>query len=183
MTKTIKKILTLVLILFYIGVGIYTICYAFMRGTNLDVSQYLGLLVILSSVVHILLYFIQEGYKNKDKMFYLILGLIGLSLGIVFLCNRTATIDEICFYWGILDIIRGSEELAHAIPDIKNNKLEIVEVVIALGDIVLGILLCVKGEAGITAHLVYLGVAFLLTAIKFVVDIIIDRKVGIKNEN
>lgn len=174
MGKLIRKILTVILLIFYLGVGIFTIAFASEGGDNLQTAKYLGLLVLLSSIVHIILYFIHEGYKNKDKMFYLILGLIGLSLGIVFMVNKNATVEEICLYWGILDVVRGSVEMAHSIPEVKENKLQILEVAISLGDIILGILLCINRGSGITAHLIYLGIAFIVTAIKIVVDYVIE---------
>lgn len=186
MSKTIKKILSLLLVAFYLCVGVLTIIIAV--APNIDKTpQMCGLLVVLSSIVHIFLYFINEGYKNKEKGFFLVIGIVAFSLGLIFMLSgieipgkeeevQALGIAEICLYWGILDIVRSSLEIKDIIPELKENKLNFLELAISIGDIVLGILLCIERGNGIALHLIYLGSAFILTAMKILVQIIIVKK-------
>ena len=171
----VRNILFYVLLLVYLGVGIYTIVIS--NQVNGTYPWRCGLLIMLSSIVHILLYIVKQGYKYKEKGFFLVIGLIGLALGIIFLVNKKADIYTICLYWGLLDIVRGSLEIKDIIPELKNNKLEIVELVISIGDIVLGILLCLRQESGLQVHVIYIGASFILTCIKLIVDEIIQKRV------
>lgn len=106
----------------------------------------------------------------------LIIGLIGVALGIVFIVNKDITLENMCFYWGILDIVRGALEIAHIVPQVKNNKLYIVEIILSSGDIVLGILLCIHLSHGLQVYLTYLGIAFLVSAFNQIVNLIIRKK-------
>lgn len=178
---TLKQVGYLGLLVFYICVGIFVILYAALP-TDYN-SKIMGLMVLLSSIVHILLYFLTEGYKRPEKGFFLVIGIIAFSLGIVFLTTKVMTIPEICLYWGILDIVRSSLEIKDVIPELKENKIEIVELVISFGDIVLGILLCVHLEEGIQLHLYYFGAAFILSAIKYILHgLITTRKSNDSNK-
>jgi len=174
MISKIRKILFISLIIFYLVIGITTIVFSMMpREKN---ANFCGTIVLITSIIHVLLYFIEGGYKNNEKSFYLVLGIVGVALGIVILANATLTITQICFYWGILEIIRGALETKQSILDLKFNKLEVVSLLIAIGNIVLGILLCIKLDHGLTAHLIYLGISFIFAAVKFVLDQIIEKK-------
>ena len=128
----------------YVSFGVFTLVFAL--GPMEYSTLFCGLLILLSSIVHVFLYFFYEGYKRNEKGFYLVLGLIGVALGIIFMCNQKADIQTVCTVWGVFDIIRASVEIKESIPEIKKSKLEIIEIVISLGEIVLGILLCIEGN-------------------------------------
>ena len=153
-------------ILYHLIIGIFVLI---ISNRNLDDKIILlGVLIILSSVPHILIYFI-----NKTKKTYLLIGLVGLAFGILFLSTDLFTDDQICMVWGCLDICRGLTEIATIVPEAKNNKFEIVEIFISTGDIVIGILLCIHLANGLHLHLLYLGIAFLITVLKDIVELIV----------
>lgn len=177
---TIKNILSktlfISLVLSYAVIGVFTITFAYTSLFDADPHLLCGVFILITSFIHVILYFYQKGYKSLDKGFLLIIGLIGIALGIVFIVNKDITLENMCFYWGILDIVRGALEIAHIVPQVKNNKLYIVEIVLSSGDIVLGILLCIHLSQGLQVHLTYLGIAFLVSAFNQIVNLIIRKK-------
>lgn len=168
------------LLVFYVVVGILTIV---MSGEAYEKTPiFCGMLVLLSSIVHIVLYFLKDGLKNSSKSYFLVIGIVGLALGIIFMASDEVTIEQICFYWGILDIVRGALEIKGHLPEIKINKLVIVEILISLGDIILGILLCIHLKHGIELHLIYLGAAFIVSAINILAENLIHIHKTRKNK-
>jgi len=167
---TFADIVYSVLILFYIAIGAFVLA---ISGRDFsDKNILLGILIILSSVPHILIYII-----NKKKTSYLIIGLVGTAFGILFLATKDLFIDDqICMVWGCIDICRGTTEIVNIAPTVKKHKSELVEILISLGDIVVGVLLCIHMLGGIKLHLIYLGIAFLITAAKNVTELIIERR-------
>jgi len=167
---TFADIVYSVLILFYIAIGAFVLA---ISGRDFsDKNILLGILIILSSVPHILIYII-----NKKKTSYLIIGLVGTAFGILFLATKDLFIDDqICMVWGCIDICRGTTEIVNIAPTVKKHKSELVEIVISLGDIAVGVLLCIHMRGGIKLHLIYLGIAFLITAAKNVTELIIERR-------
>ena len=174
MKKVIKLIVENVLVAFYVAVGIFTITHA--ATQNEYAANILGIIVVLTSLVHVALYFLKAGWKNPSKGFYLVIGIVGVGLGFVFMFSEHIDIINICIFWGILDMIRAALEIKDVIPELKEEKLEIIPLLVSIGDFILGILLCIHGEEGIAVHLIYLGSAFILTAVKFVVEMIIEGK-------
>ena len=137
---------------------------------------FLGTLVLIGSIPHIAIYFINHGYQSKGKSPYLIVGIVGFVLGLIFVFSDNITVDQICLYWGILDIVRGSVEIADTFPKIKDDKLELIEIGISTGDIAIGALLCIHLASGIRLHLIYFSIAFILYAVKIVTEYIISRR-------
>ena len=152
------------LILFYLAMGIFAFCIC---GHDFnDKSQVLAILIILSSVPHILIYII-----NRTKKSYLVIGLVGTAFGILFLTSNFFSDDQICMVWGVLDICRGTVEIINVAPTVKEHKKELIEIGISLGDIVIGVLLCIHLVNGMQLHLIYLGLAFVLTAAKNIFEL------------
>lgn len=163
-----------IFIIYYLAIAVII----FVMLTNPDFysnKEYLGYLVLAGSIPHLVIYFINGGYKSKAMTGILIIGIVGFALGFVFVFSESMTIEMICLYWGILDICRGAIEIGETIPHVKHNKLEILEIGISTGDIILGVLLCIHLEHGIKLHLIYFGIAFILYALKIVVELLILR--------
>ena len=155
-------------VIFYlvIGIGVFTIShYDFSDKTVL-----LSVLIMLSSVPHLLIFI-----ANRQKKSYLIIGLVGIAFGILFMATDIFTADEICMIWGVIDICRGTTEIINVAPTVMKNKVEFVEIAISVGDIVIGVLLCIHMADGLQLHLIYLGIAFIITAIKTVAEFFAER--------
>ena len=176
----IAKIVRSIFAIYYLAIAI-TIFVLLNNKEFLENHVYLGLLVLGGSLPHLLIYFITGGYKSTSKTCLLVVGIIGFALGFVFVYSETMTLEEICLYWGILDIVRGAIEIGDTIPHVAHNKLELLEIGISIGDIVLGILLCIHLHHGIKLHLIYFGIAFILYAVKMIIEYAIE-KARAKNE-
>ena len=164
-------------LVFYLVIGVLAIIIA-VNDIN-DGQVMLSVLILLSSVPHILIYLL-----DRRKLAYLIIGLVGIAFGILFLSTPAFTADQICMVWGCIDICRGVTEIINVAPTIKEDKREIVEIAISLGDIVIGTLLIIHMSNGLELHLIYLGIAFLLTALKNIVELIIEfNKHGKRSNN
>ena len=163
-------------ILFHIVIGVFAIIVA---NQNIpDKTVLLSVLIILGSVPHLLIYI-----SDRLKLSYLIIGIVGIAFGVLFLTTDIFTDDQICMVWGVIDICRGLTEIVNVVPHIKENKLTFVEIAVSVGDIVIGVLLCIHMLGGIKLHLIYLGIAFLITAAKDVADYIVGKRINAKRTN
>ena len=168
--KLFVNIIYSISVVFYvvIGAGVLTIAsYDFTEKTVL-----LSVLILLSSIPHILLYLI-----NKNNS-YLIIGLVGLAFSILFLTVRETdlfTADHICMIWGVIDICRGLTEIINVLPKVKKHKIELIEIGVSLGDIVIGTLLCIHLTHGTRLHLIYLAIAVFIIAAKTVFEYIFEK--------
>ena len=156
-------------IIYYLVIGIWVFC--IFNQDFADNVNFFGVLIILSSVPHILIYAI-----NQERKTYLIIGLVGLAFGILFIASDLFTPDQVCMIWGCIDICRGITEIIAIAPTLRKNKANYLEVAISVGDIVIGILLCIHLAGGLRLHLIYLAIEFVVTGIKNLVELIIERK-------
>lgn len=155
-------------IVFYLVIGLWVIIIAHQNFShNVD---FLGILIILGSVPHILFYII-----NRTKISYLILGLIGIAFGILFITTDIFEPDHVCMIWGCIDICRGVGEIINVAPNVKKQKEEWLEIAISVGDIVIGVLLCIHLAGGLPVHLIYFGVAFVVSGLKNSAELITKR--------
>lgn len=178
---TYKKIVYIFSIVFYLAVGSVVVG-LLAAGEFKQPELILPILIILGSVPHILIF-----SADRTRISYLVIGLVGLSFGILFLCTKDSdlyNVDEVCMTWGVIDICRGTTEIVNIAPHLKHKKVgDIVEVAISTGDIVVGILLCIHLQEGLTLHLIYLATAFFITVIKNVVELILTRKRNAESSN
>ena len=156
-------------------VGIVALIFS-AQDYELDSSKaFLGWAMLLSGIPYLFIYIIEKGFKNFNKSSYFIFGLVSLCMGIVFMTGEIS-IELIWVIWGIFDIIRGAFELRDIIPETKENKLEILEMVAIIGDIVLGILLCAHLKHGIPVHLIYMGLSYFMISTKKILDIALFKE-------
>lgn len=166
------KIISLILVVFYVAIGILAIVLS-TRDLS-DRNSVLAILIMLSSVPHIAIYIMHPERKS-----FLIIGLVGTAFGILILTNiNMFTDDQICMIWGCIDICRGLTEIIIVAPHVKKNKLELIEIAVSTGDIVIGVLLCIHMLHGIRLHLIYLSIVFFISAIKNVYDFFMERKIN-----
>ena len=175
-SKTIAQLVYLFSIVFYITIGI--IAFVFAKPENGENVKFLGTLILLSSVPHLLIYII-----DRKKQTYLIIGLVGIVFGITILATDVFSPDVVCMVWGAIDICRGTTEIISVAPRVKQNKAELIEILVSIGDIVIGIVLCVHMSGGIVLHLVYLGIEFVISGAKNIVDYFVERKKHVKGTN
>lgn len=166
---TLKNVVYLFATVFYIAIAVWAFTISADDFSNK--RMLLAFLIILSSVPHILIFVV-----NRKKISYLVIGLVGTALGIVFLTTGDLfSADQICMIWGCLDICRGTTEIINRVPEVKHYKGELFEIAISTGDIIIGVLLCIHMAHGLQLHLIYLGIAFVLSALKNINDLILER--------
>jgi len=128
-------------------------------------NWFLGLIIVLSVIPEIALYFINYEYKLKRHIVSVILIVLTVILGICFIFSTTINTETICLVWGILDILRGVNQIVHASISIKKDKSLIIKALVNVLTVVVGILLCVRLKDGVTFHLTMLGLSIILLAI------------------
>jgi len=168
-SKRITKIIYVFSIVFYLTIG--TIAFVFAKPENGGNIDFLATLILLSSAPHLLIYAI-----DRKKQTYLIIGLVGIVFGVLFLATDVFDPDSVCMVWGAIDICRGTTEIISVAPHVKKNKAELIEIAISLGDIAIGILLIIHMSNGFVLHLIYLGIEFLISGTKNIVDYFIEKK-------
>jgi len=144
---------------------------------------YIGSVLIFTSVPSILIYFLGGRYHNKYKMPYNFFALFGIIAGIAFIISETISIGVMCLVWGIYDIIRSAYEIFDAAHELKENKLEIIEIICAVAELAFGIILCIKLEDGIYIHLIVMGLSLILVGIKHFLDFLNDYRFISKENN
>ena len=163
------NILYLLLVFCYIGIGIFVLFYSNEQREKNNVI--LGLLILLSSVPHFFIYVVNGGRKNEKKYPYLAFALLGLTIGIVTICIPTISLAKVCVMWGAFDLCRSSFEICDVIPELKKHEwIELVELVLSLGEIVIAVLLIIDEFEGIRLHLIYFGIVFIVSGVKRIVE-------------
>lgn len=171
MTKKLKflNIIYLLLILFYITTGIIVLIYA--NKSYEKNSVLLGVLIVLSSIPSLLSVVTQGKIKEPSSLLSIAFGLIGIAIGIVAAIKTDAQIEKICIVWGTFDLCRAAFDICKTIPKLKNHEyFELVELVLAIGEIAIAVLLVLDGFKGINLHLYYFGITFVVIGTKRFID-------------
>ena len=95
-------------------------------------------------------------------------GFMFLILGIVIFCYKTSSYTIIGAIWGTVGLIRGSEKLNTAICYISRKSPYIVELLSALIEFVLGILLLSEPSNNLHHHIVLLGMEAIVTGLHYI---------------
>ena len=137
---------------------------------------FIGLVIILTGLPNLLIYLVGGGHKEFFKHPYIIFSFVSVIIGLIFILCDELSVVHMCLVWGILDIVRSAYEIFDAIREFKHDKLEIIEIIAGTADLILGILLTIEKEEGITMHLIIMGAALILIGIRFIVELIIKTK-------
>jgi len=164
---------------FRIAFFITSVCIYFLAGIAVIIlgavpvertKQFIGIVSLIFGVIDIFIYIFKDGFNIKEHAYHIIIGIISICFGFIFIFNKTLTLENICFYWGVLDIISNSIEIKDCLPEIKKSKVALLTLITSIGGVVLGVLLCVHLEEGITLHMIYLGAAIILQGIEYLVN-------------
>lgn len=135
-----------------------------------------GGLLLMSSIPHLIIFFLKDGLKNKKKIPYLVFAAAGIILGFTGMYSAAIGLSTLCLIWGVFDICRSSFEIIDVAPEIKNNWLEITEIVASTGEIIIAILLILDRVEGLKLHFCFLGAVFLLYFAKNITACFIESK-------
>ena len=167
-SKEFTRVLTIISILFHLLVGIIVFIIAFQQFEVTPLI--LGLLIAVGSLPHIMLF-----ARDVRKHSFLVIGLVALIFAIIAMASDLFSVNQVCVIWGAIDIARGVTEIIDSAPKIRKEKLELIEIAVSLGDIVIGILLCLHMEEGLQLHLIYFGIAFVIISIRYLVGLFLDH--------
>ena len=133
----------------------------------------LGIILLVVSVIRIIDFMISEKHKDRHNV-ALLFAIALIVMGILFIAE-VRELSMLCFGWGVIDIVLSAIEIQFAVPEIKHNKLCILEVAISCGELLFGILLCIKLESGLTGHLIYLSISLFLLAVLALLEALIHK--------
>lgn len=176
--KIFEIILNFVVTGLFLGAGITVLL---LRGLNPEYDEVLlSTVLFIAGGIKLIIYFINKGFRNPRNI-TLISSLAMIGLGLVFLLSHR-DIEQICFGWGVMEIVLGSIEVHIDLLEIKEDKLAIAELVVNVGTILFGVLLCIKLFEGLTGHLIFLGTSLILLAVIALLKTIRFIKGGNKEE-
>lgn len=164
------EILLLTVAIVHILMGIFVVIFS--HDSFEKDHVYIGLIILFSSIPSILIYFLGGRYKNPYKIPYNFFALYGIIAGLVFIFKEDISMTTMCVMWGVYDIVRSLYEIFDASREFKENKLEIVEIICAVAELVFGIILCIKLDDGIYIHLIVMGISLILVGVKHLLDFI-----------
>lgn len=137
---------------------------------------FIGLVILITGLPNLLIYLVGGGHKEFFKQPYIIFSFVAVIIGLIFILCDELSVVHMCLVWGILDIVRSAYEIFDAIRELKHDKWEIVEIVAGTADLILGILLTIEKEEGITMHLIIMGAALILIGLRFIAHLVISSK-------
>ena len=164
-------LITNVIIHILVGAALIIFSHEAFERSNL----FVGLVIIATGLPNLLI-FLVGGYKELFKQPYILFSFVSVIIGLIFILCDEISIMHMCLVWGILDIVRSAYEIFDAVRELKHDKLEIIEILAGTADLILGILLTIEKEEGITMHMIIMGAALILIGIRFIVELIIKSK-------
>lgn len=164
-------------ICYYLAVAIVLLVFFIDHLDNYDIPAYFLITVmLLSAIPDVVMYTVMKGYKNPKKIGHIIWAGLTITTCIVLYSINEIDISIICIAWGIIDILRGLDELYTVFFDGKFEKREIPDLIIACVDIVLGVILIIKLDDGLNVHLLAATATLFVFAIRLIIELIFDLK-------
>ena len=166
--KVLGLIFEILVPVLYFGVGAAILVGAFVYK-DAYTSRLLGAMLIAGAGCRLIKFLVNREFFDVHTI-DLSFSLISIAIGFVF-CF-TEDIVQTCLIWGLLEILNGGIELGTDLREIREKPLMWVSIIISLGEIVFGALLCIHGEHGILVHLIFMGITFIITAGLVVLELI-----------
>ena len=170
--RVISLIFEILVPVLYLAAGVCIFVFGFMYKDNYT-SRILGAMLIGASAIRLYKFLINREFFDVHTI-DLSFSLISIAIGFVFFF--TTNIQQTCLIWGLLEILNGGIELGTDLREIKEKPLIWISILISLGEIVFGTLLCIHNEHGIFEHLIFMASTFILTSILVVIELITTRQ-------
>lgn len=127
--------------------------------------------MLLSAIPDVFIYIVLKGYKNPRKLGHIIWAGLTITTCIILYSIQELDISIICIAWGIIDILRGLDELYTVFFDGKFEKREIPDMIIAFIDIILGVILIIKLDDGLNVHLIAATATLFVFAVRLIIEV------------
>ena len=176
------KIFEIVTPIVFIAYGIGALIFSnsnFMQQNNILILE---ILLIIQGVATIADFI--GGHKIRHGVNYdIVFGIVPIAMGIIFMA-RNMNLEHICLIWGIFEIAKGAFEIQHLVVLVhEKDYVATVEIVLAIVEIIFGILLCIHTEEDIKIHLIVVGIVFILSAAKQIFATVMEYKQKNKDIN
>ena len=163
-----KIILNCLIITLFIGAGITILILRSIADSYTHIL--LGTILIIAGGSRAAIYYINSGYKYTRNISN-ITSFLMICLGVVFLIGNR-DIEMLCFGWGVMEIAIGLIEVYIDILEVKETKIAWLEMIVNIGTIIFGVLLCLKLSDGLTGHIIFLGISLIFLGIIAIVKFI-----------
>ena len=159
-----KRIIEIINAIIFVLIGLTNIVYA-NKLTNI-LPTIIGSMMILTSGITLLYNISQKEYKSLATM-KIPKNIVSIILGISILFKGNNAIPFISIIWGISGLKKGTKGLEVALYNKVHENKFIGELLHAVFEIVISILLIYNPFEKITEHLVLLGIEMVINSIKF----------------
>ena len=149
----------------FIIVGLMNIIYANKLTEILPMIS--GIMIIVTSGMALIYNITKKEYKTLDTM-RIPKNVVSIILGISIVFNKNNAIPFIAIVWGISGLRKGTKELNIAIYNKVHKNKFILELLHAIFELVISILLIYNPFEKIEEHLVLLGIEMIISSIKYV---------------
>ena len=172
--KYIRKQLTnLASGIIYIIVGLILIFFS--DFITPSVTYIFGGLLIFNAVIGIIQYFLNKAYKYEDNTS--IQGVVlNLALGVLFMVYHELGMTLFALFWGLHAVVNAFEGFHKTAYALQNKQRWVYELVGAIVELVLGIMLFIEFGEGISTHLMLLGFYFAFVGVFAIFGIDVKKK-------
>lgn len=129
----------------------------------LEILPYVvGTIMILVNIEAIIVDILEKDYSHIGYKFGIII------LGILILTAVNDDFEAICIIWATISIINGGKSLIKSILEVKESKIVIVDLILAITSIVLSIFLIIDPLEHVSIHILLLGVEIILDGLRVI---------------
>ena len=136
----------------------------------------LGEVMVALGTVDVIRGFCTGEYKKKETKLTSN-GIVNLLVGIVMLRLKSDSYILIGAIWGTLGLLKGSEELNKAICAIAGKEPFVRELLSAVIELVLGILLLLEPDGNLHHHIVILGLELIVHGVRYIRKVVKEKKI------
>lgn len=129
----------------------------------------IGGLTILISIGFLKDSFQSEELKKSETK-KMATGLVMFIMAIIIIINKTDSINLIAVIWGMFGLIKGIDELSDAIYKHSQNKKYLIELIHAVIEISLAVLLIYNPFEKISEHIIILGIEYVMLSLQIIIN-------------
>ena len=177
-TKTMKIlniISKVIIVVTYLLSGILT--FFILKNSTEEEIDYLGGVLILIGVIETIVYFTTT--KNKEIYCHQLIASVGeVCLGMLFLFSpeHLLTLDNACFMWGILELIKCAFEIYEIVREFRHKKAHmIIDIILASISLVFACLLIIHLGNGVRTHLIVTSIMLLTYSVTYFIRLFIIK--------
>lgn len=138
-------------------------------------SQIISLFMIIAGLIKIAYILLTGEYHDKTRLHEIISAGLLVILGIIYILNKTNS-SIVCLSYGLIDAADGIAGTVCTAYIVDREKITIVELLISIGDIIFGTLLCAEKAEGMRAHLIFLTTTIAIYTLMDIIESFIVKQ-------